>query len=116
MVSIDQIEQGVVQYAQNEILPNMEETSVQRLVVGVFMGRFIRAQRVELEKMMEQDLVKSLGYFDENKNVDLDALRDEFKAQISAKGVVYEHPVIGKLTFEKSDIDRIYEYIMKQEV
>lgn len=35
---------------------------------------------------MDQDLVKSLGYFDENKNVDLEALRDECKANMSDKG------------------------------
>lgn len=115
MVTIDQIEQGVVQYVQNEILPNMEETGVQRLVVGMAMGRFIKAKRIELEAMMDQELVKSLGYFDENKNVDLEALRDECKSQMSAKGLVVEHKLIGKLTFEKSDVDRLYDYIMKQE-
>lgn len=115
MVTIDQIEQGVVQYVQNEILPNMEETGIQRLVIGMAMGRFIKAKRIELEAMMNQEPVKSLGYFDEDKNVDLEALRDECKAQMSAKGLVYEHKLIGKLTFEKADVDKLYDYIMKQE-
>lgn len=115
MVSIDKIEQGVVQYVQNEILPNMEETGIQRLAIGMAMGRYIKAKRIELEAMMDQDLVKSLGYFDESKNVDLEALRDECKANMSDKGLVLEHKFIGKLTFEKSDVDKLYSYIMKQE-
>lgn len=115
MVSIDQIERGVVQYAQNELLPHMEETGIQRFVVGMAMGRFIKAWRIKLEKMMKDDFVKSLGYFDEDGNVDLEALRDECKAQMSAKGLVYEHKLIGKLTFEKSDVDVLYKYIMEQE-
>lgn len=116
MVSIDQIEQGVVQYAQNELLPHMEETGIQRFLVGMAMGRFIKAWRVKLEKMMDDDFIKSLGYFDENKNVDLESLRDECKAQMSANGLVYENKFIGKLTFMKDDIDVLYKYIMNQEV
>lgn len=115
MVTIDQIEKGVVQYAQNELLPHMEETGIQRFLVGMAMGRFIKAWRVKLEKMMEDDFVKSLGYFDEEGKVDLEALRDECKAQISAKGLVYEHKLIGKLTFMKDDVDVLYKYIMNQE-
>lgn len=115
MVTIDQIEKGVVQYAQNELLPHMEETGIQRFLVGMTMGRFIKAWRVKLEKMMEDDFVKSLGYFDEEGKVDLDALRDECKAQMSDKGIVIEHWLIDKMTFEKSDVDVLYKYIMNQE-
>lgn len=112
MVSIDEIEQGLAVYLDKEFMPKLTDGSVQKVVVGMATSIFIkRFGEIALE-LQENKLIKMMGIFDDNGDVDLDMLRLELKKQVPETGLRMDLPVVGKLTFYKADIDQLYNTIV----
>lgn len=112
MVSVDDIEKGLALYLDKEFMPRLTDGSVQKVVVGMATSIFIkRIGDIALE-LQENKVVKMMGVFDDNGDVDLDMLRLELKKQIPESGLRMELPVVGKLIFYKADVDQLYNTIM----
>lgn len=113
MVSVDKIEQGVANYLDAELMPKLQKTGVERVIVGTAAALLIRRTGAIVEGYKDNKLVKMLGIIDESGNVDVDVLIEELKKNISKDGVNIDIPIVGILTFHKEDVDKLYEYIME---
>lgn len=111
MVTIDKIEKGVAAYLDSELMPQLPETGIQKVIVGAAMSILIRRFGTILESYKDNQLVKALGVMDSDGGVDIDILAEELKNNMPKEGVKVDVPVIGAITFKKSDIDKLYEYI-----
>lgn len=111
MVSIDQIEQGVAGYLDGEILPHLPEKGVEKVLIGMAMGVAIKRSRSFVQMFTENKYIKAFGVSDENGNIDIDILKEELQKQISPNGLDIEIPMLGKMTFHKADVDKLYQYI-----
>lgn len=112
MVSVDKIEQGVANYLDAELMPQLKGNGIEKVIVGTTASLLIRKTGTIIEGYKDNKLVKMLGIIDDNGAVDVDTLVEEVKKNIPKEGVKVEVPILGILTFHKDDVDKLYDYIM----
>lgn len=112
MVSVDKIEQGVANYLDAELMPQLKGNGIEKVIVGTTASLLIRKTGTIIEGYKDNKLVKMLGIIDDNGAVDVDTLVEEVKKNIPKEGIKVEVPILGTLTFHKDDVDKLYDYIM----
>lgn len=115
MIPIKQIEKGVAAYLDAEIMPQLPNSSLEKVLAGTAMSLVIRRSGNILESYKDNKAVQMLGLMDSDGNVDVDILSEELKKNISNDGLKVEVPIIGKMTFHKDDVDKLHNYIMGSE-
>lgn len=113
MVSISNIEKGVANYLDNELMGQLPQNGFQRVVAGTAISLAIRKSGSIVAGLKDNSFVKMLEIMDDNGNIDIDVLKDEVKKNIPDSGVKADFPMIGVITFHKNDVDRLYDYIME---
>lgn len=111
MVTIKNIEQGVAAYLDNELMPQLPNTGIERVLAGTALSLAIRRSGTIIGSFKDNKIVQMLGIMDAEGNVDVDVLAEELKKNIPTEGVKVEVPVIGALKFHKEDVDKLHEYI-----
>lgn len=113
MVSVNKIEQGVANYLDAELMPQLQNNGIEKVLVGTAMSLAIRKSGAIITSYKDNKLVKMLGIMNEDGDVDVDTLAAELKKNISKEGVKIDIPIVGTMTFHKEDIDKLHEYIME---
>jgi hypothetical protein len=112
MVTIDQIQNGVASYLDTELMPKLSDNKLQKVLTGTMIGIAISKSGDIIRSYKDNAVVKMLGIIDENCNVDIDVLKNELLKQMGNDGVPVDLPMVGTMTFNKSDIEKIYKYIV----
>lgn len=112
MVSIDKIEEGVARYLDAELMPQLQNNGVEKVLVGTAASLAIRRSGTIVDGYKDNKIVQMLGIMDGNGNVDVEVLADELKKNMPKEGVKIDIPIVGTMTFHKDDVDKLYEYIM----
>lgn len=112
MVTIDQVERGIAAYLDRELMPILPDTGFQKVLIGTGIGLALRKYKGQLAELKDHPVVKMLGVFDKNGNVDIDVVKEELGKQIPETGLKMELPMIGGLTFHKADVDKLHSYIV----
>ena len=111
MVSINEIEKGIAAYLDSEIMPQLPKEGFEKVLAGTALSLFIRRSGKILDSYKNNKAVLMLGLMDEEGNVDIDILAEELKKNIPNEGMKIDIPLIGKMTFHKSDVDKLHECI-----
>ena len=107
-VTVDQISEGVARYVDMELVPKVP--GLRKWVLGAFGGYAVKM--VKDKAMESREMLESAGLMDADGLVDLDALYSSLRKTAGASGPVTEHlPMLGDVTFDSSDIDKLYTYI-----
>lgn len=112
MVSIDKIEQGVAHYLDGELMPQLQSSGWEKVLVGTAASLAIRRTSTIIAGYKDHKLVKMLGIMDDKGNVDVETLAIELKKNIPKEGFKVDIPIIGTMTFHKDDVDKLCEYIV----
>jgi hypothetical protein len=112
MVSISSIEQGFANYLDTELMTKLPQNGFQKVIAGTVISLTIRKSGAIISSLKDNSFVKMLEVMDEDGNVDIDTLKDEFKKQMPDAGVKVDVPYIGVMTFKKNDVDKLYDYIV----
>lgn len=111
MVTIEQIEQGVASYLDAELMPNFPADGLQKVLAGTALSIAIRKGGNLMIGLKDNPTIKMLEIMDDQGNIDIDMIKDEFKKNVPDSGFVVELPIFGKMTFHKSDVDTLYKHI-----
>lgn len=107
-MQIDRIKRGVARYIDNEIIGQMTDAKSRWLAGGV--AALAVNNLGETVKQYEQDpFVAMLGVMKDG-DVDIDAVYQAFAPRMVEK-VSFVLPIVGKLTFDRNDLDRLMECI-----
>lgn len=108
-VTVDQISEGVATYVDRELVPKAPGIRKWMLgLSGAYLGKMVADKARE-----HKDLLVGMGLMTEDGLVDIDQLASHMKRTASMSGPVTEHfPVIGDITFDSSDIDKLHTYIV----
>lgn len=112
MVTIDQIQNGVATYLDIELMPKLSDNKLQKVLAGTMIGIAISKSGNIIRSYKDNTVVKMLGIMDDNCNVDIDMLKNELIKQVGTDGIPIELPMIGTMTFNKTDIEKLYKYII----
>lgn len=111
MVTITQMQQGIVRFVDTEIVPSLSAT--ERLVVGGGIGLVAAKLPALMEPYANNPFISTLGLYDpEHEEIDLDAMYTAVKPYIGADPIPVTVPFVGlKLKFTQREIDTLYKYI-----
>lgn len=112
MVTIDQIESGVVKFIDAEIAPKIPVNIPNgQLKKVVFLAGAAYAVRKNIRQYAGHPMVAQLGAVDEAGNVDLDGLLEAARSAVPETGMKATVPILGDLTFYAEDLERLAAYI-----
>lgn len=109
MVNATQIINGVVKYIDAEILAKID--GWQKWVLGVGAGLAVGRAGEIFNAIANQPMVKMLGVVDEQGMVDIEMLHKEFAKQAAKGPVTFDMPMIGAMTINQNDVEKLYHYI-----
>lgn len=120
MVTMADIERGVGAYLDSELMDQLPADSLERAAIGTVSAIYIKKKMRDLAILLESQTARDIELVDDDGNINLDVLKEEFKKRIPSTGVVYDKGIVGKvfggLRFQKEDVDKLYTYIIKREV
>ena len=111
MVSIDKVKRGVARYLDEEFTNKM--SGWQKWVFGASAGMYLENFSHTVERIGKNELVKGLGIIDEANNIDVDKLRKYFAAEAGKGPITFTAPMIGAVTLNAADIEKLYTCIMQ---
>lgn len=109
MATLAQVKTGAAAYIEQEIISKIG--GWQKWVAGAAVSMALNRADAIFEALRQNPAVQLLGIVDGDGNIDLDALYAEFKKQAQRGSVAFDVPMIGKLTLNESDVDKIYNSI-----
>lgn len=109
MATLAQVKTGAAAYIEQEIIAKIG--GWQKWVAGAAASMALNRADAIFETLRQNPAVQLLGIVDGDGNIDLDALYAEFKRQAQRGPVSFDVPMIGKLTLNEGDVDKIYNSI-----
>ena len=109
MTDVNQVMTGISKFVDADIIPKLQ--SNQKILAGVMVGLALRKTNEIIDTLKDNSIISMLGLIEENK-VDVDSLYQEIKKQVQKQSIVLSVPMIGNITLNESDIDKIYNYII----
>lgn len=111
MVPLTQVQAGIARYIDTEFVNKI--SGWQKWVVGAGAALYLQDFTAIVSKVKEKDYVKVLNIIDSNDHVDVDRLYKLFKAQAQKGPVTFNAPILGAVTLNEGDVDRLYSCIMQ---
>lgn len=112
MMEIARIKAGVMDYATTHMMPKMDSKG--QFVLGLALGMV--SSRIEsiVGQLADNEMVKALGII-QNGQLDYDSLFNAAMAQMQRQGkLVWDVPLMGRLSFDEQDLRDLHQSIMKQ--
>lgn len=108
-VTVDKIAEGLATYIDRELVPKVP--GIRKWILGMS-GAY--ATKIAENMMKEnQKILVSAGIMAEDGMVDIDTFVSHLKRSADMNGPVTEHfPLFGDVTFDSSDVDKLYSYII----
>ena len=110
MVTLAQVQAGVEKYLEIEILSKIP--GWQKWVLGAAASRMLSRSGEIFNTLKNNPVVSAMGVIDEQDQIDIDAVYREFSKQAQRGAITFDIPLMGALTVNSSDIDRLYNYII----
>jgi hypothetical protein len=103
VVNVQQIERGLSEYIEREIA--QKAVGVQKFTVYFLMPQITKKVSDTLTGLQNNKMFAEI--FDENGNVELDAIYNQAKEAIRKTGQIEAYGIV----FRESDVDSLYRYI-----
>lgn len=113
MVTSKQVVAGVLEYADRNIMPKLDGSK--QFLAGMALGMVGGKAEALMASLSQQPMIAALGVVQQNGDLDLDALYAAAATQMDKqKNLSIDIPVIGRLTFDRGDLDELYRTICRQ--
>lgn len=110
MYTAEQVLNGLVMYADKEIMPKLDTKG--KIIMGTGIGIAVENAANILKSVPENEIVKMLGVVDETGQYDVDLVAKHLKNSANKYGKLQINvPFVGLLTFSPEDVDTLKKYI-----
>lgn len=111
MIPISQVQRGVAQYVDAEIVAKM--SGWQKWVFGAGAGVVASKMPGIVSELKQNKFTQMLGLVNDRDEIDVDTLYAQFLEQARRTGAItVSIPMIGALTLNEDDVTRLYQYIV----
>lgn len=112
MVTIDQVEAGIIKYIDNEVAPKIPVNIPNgQLKKVVFLSGAAYVVRKGLRQYAGHPVLAQMGAVDQDGSVDVEGMLEAARSAIPETGFKATVPVLGDLTFYVEDLERLAAYI-----
>lgn len=110
LYKFEKVANGIAKYIDSEIYSGMND--LQELVARIVVGRLIENEDSIKKYLVNNGIIRTFGFVDDEGMIDVDGLRADLKKEIERKGkLTISLPMFGKFTFSPEDVDVLYRYI-----
>ena len=109
MVSIEQVQNGIANYIDAEIVAKM--TGWQKWAVGTAAGVVLQRAPKLYEQARSHPLIQAMGVIDGEGMIDADTLHKELKVQAQSGPISVDIPKAGTVKFSEADVDKLFAMI-----
>ena len=102
---------GIVKFIDDDLLPKMH--GLNRWLFGTGAGIMANKSDKLFEEFKHNTLIKTLGIMNDEGMVDVVCIYKELLRQAEHEPVDIEVPMLGTITLDKSDVEKMYRYIME---
>lgn len=117
MVTIDDIKNGLANYFDSELVPNVlsiyDEPSLQKFlkpILGTVLGLYIKKIESYYYQFKDNPLVKFTGVITDDGKIDMDLFLSEYEQHIE-EIIFTKDTKIGNISFDKNDLEKLKECI-----
>ena len=109
-MTFEKVLDGAVRFINENVIPGMNDW--QEIAARIAIGRLYENQQSVLTFLQNNGIVRAFGVIDSEGDVDIDRLCTDLKREIQKKKKIQGAiPGFGKMSFDASDVDKLYNYI-----
>lgn len=113
MVHKSNIIPGLSRFIDEAILSQYPPTSMKRILAAGGISLYLKQNEGVVDTLISNPLISSLGVVTTDGMIDLETLRDVYRAEIAKAGFMrLSFPIIGDIDFTPEDVDTLYRYIV----
>lgn len=113
MYEYNKVINGIAKYVDTEIVDKI--TGWKKWVVGSGIGLALSNATEVFNQLKNNEFVKMLGVIDKEDKVNVDKIYKEMKKQAKKSAVTFDMPMIGPITLNEQDVDKMYELIKSEQ-
>lgn len=108
MIAKERVAAGTLKYIDCEVCPHVP--GVKALVLSGLAALYAQKMPVVFDRLRKSPAIAAVGVLTEDGMVDVDAVYNAFAPKFS-QPVELAIPLIGNLTLDRAEIDKLYRYI-----
>lgn len=114
MYEYGQVINGIISYIDNEIINKIQ--GWKKWVAGSAVGLALSNTNEIFEKLKEKEYIKMLNIIDNENKINVDKIYKEMKKQAKKTAITFDIPMLGTLTLDERDVEKIYESIKNEQI
>ena len=112
MYEYNRVLNGIAKYIYTEIVDKI--TGWKKWVVGSGIGIVLSNTTDVFNQLKNNDFVKMLNIIDKDDKINIEKIYKEMKKQAKKGAVTFDVPMVGALTLNEQDVDKMYEFIKNE--
>ena len=112
MYEYSRVLNGVAKYIDIEIIEKIP--GWKRWVFGSGVGIALSNMTDIFNQLKTNEYVKLLNIIDKDDRINVDKIYEEMKKQANKSAITFNVPMLGALTLNENDVDKMYEFIKKE--
>ena len=109
MYEYSKVLNGITTYIDREIVDKIN--GWQKWVVGSGIGIAMSNSTNVFNELKKSPVVKMLGVIDKDDKIDVEKIYKELKKQAKKGAITFDVPLVGTMTLNEQDVDKLYQYI-----
>ena len=114
--TIGSVKQGLAGFLDGEFIPKYKKTHSAAASYGVAVIAALAIDNLgnTAEVLIDHPLAAYLGVIDSERNIDVTKVCEFMRAKMPREGLKVPVPMVGTLSFDKSDVDALEKYMEMQ--
>lgn len=104
---------GIAKYIDTEIVEKI--VGWRKWIVGGGIGIALSNMTDVFNQVKNNEFVKILNIVDKDDKINVEKIYKEMKKQAKKSAITFDAPVIGAITLNEQDVDKIYEMIKNEQ-
>lgn len=113
MYEYSKVLNGMAKYIDTEIVDKI--TGWKKWVIGSGVGIALSNTTDVFNQVKNNDFVKMLNVIDKDDKINVEKIYKEMKKQAKKGAITFDIPMIGALTLNEQDVDKMYDFIKNEQ-
>lgn len=112
MYEYNKVINGIAKYIDVEIVEKIP--GWKKWVIGSGIGLILSNTTDVFNQLKDNEFIKILNIIDKDDKINVDKIYKEMKKQAKKGAVTFDVPMVGPLTLNEQDVEKIYEFIKNE--
>lgn len=114
MATFEQVKSGISKYLDFEVLPKIQ--GWQKWVIGAGCSMYLEKGVSVFNELKENPMIQKLELINSENKIDIDTLYRFLSAEAKKSAITFKSKMMGDITLNAKDVEKLYTYIKEFEV